>query len=167
MADRATKEVLLRLRRAHEVELRRALVVTRAARAEARRTGAATEAARRALESAFSRAHEARTRRWVARSAGRLVRATDFERGLRDVLSAARAVEHKAILALDAAEARLRQAQHALAEAVHARQRSESLAMSERAVDRRARERREQSELEDRYRPSARAARHEKARSKV
>jgi hypothetical protein len=157
MAERATKEVLLRLRRVRELELRRALSLTRAARAETRRAGAAAEAARRALEAQLERAAGRRVRPWSgARSAGRLAQAEGFEQALRRRLLDARQIERKAQAALDAAEAQLAEAQRALGDALHARQRSEALAASERAADLRARERREQAEVEDRYRSPGR-----------
>lgn len=153
MAERGTKDVLLRLRRARELELRRALTLTRAARAEARRTGATVEAARRALETALAKAAAGRVDPWVApRAAGRIARAEGFERGLRSAVSDARKDERKAAAALDAAEAQLESAQRALAKAVLARQRSESVELAERTAMARAHERREAAEVEDRYR---------------
>jgi len=153
MAERGTKDVLLRLRRARELELRRALTITRAARADARRTGAGVEAARRKLEDALTKAAAKRADPWDApRQAGRLARAEGFERGLRAELGDARKNERKAAAELDSAEARLAVAQRELGDAVLARQRSESLALAERTTAARAKERREQTEVEDRYR---------------
>ena len=154
MAERGTKEVLLRLRRVREAEERRGLVRARASRAEARRAIAAAEVARRRLEAALGDERARRADAWpAARPAGRLARAVDFEQILRGRLASARDVERRALAALDAAEARLAAAQRALADAVHARHRSETFAASERAAEGRTRARREQAELEDRYRP--------------
>jgi hypothetical protein len=168
MAERATKEVLLRLRRVRELELRRALTLTRAARAEARRAGAAAEAARRALEAQLERAAGRRVHAlaWpTARAAGRLAQAEGFEQALRRRLAEARQSERKALAALDAAEGELAEAQRALGDAVHARQRSETMAASERAAELRARARREQGEVEDRYRTTPNPIRAKRAGS--
>lgn len=152
MAERGTRQVLLRLRRAQEVESRRALTVLHAARTEARRACAAAEATRRALERKIA-AQTARRGAWDGpRPAGRLVHGEAFEQGLRAAFLRARTAERRAAVALDHAEARLKDAQGALTDAVRARQRSESFAATERAQAARVRERREHAEVEDRYR---------------
>ncbi len=157
MAERATKDVLLRLRRTRELELRRELVVTRALRAEARRSASALEATRRKLERSLA---ENRERRGAVLgqpiAAGRLASADRFERSMKDAILAARVDERRAVARLDAAEAELAGAQRALADAVHARQRSESLAATEKARALRIDERRAEIELEDRYRAPGR-----------
>jgi hypothetical protein len=156
VADRATKEVLLRLRKARELELRRELVVERASRTAARRDAVAAETARRRIEATVASSRNARTAEWsAARPAGRLAHAARFERDLEDALRRARLDERKALAALDRAEAALHAIQRALGAAVHARQRSESLARTERAAQARTKERREQGEVEDRWRAPA------------
>ena len=160
MAERRTKEVLLRLRHAKELELRRELVLRRAARAEARRVSSAAEAERRDLERDLATTTGRRTVVLERpRAAGRLARAEQFERALRDEVGKARARERAAASRLDAAESALAATQRSLAEAVHARQRSESLAATEKASAARATSRREQAEVEDRYRVPVRRPR--------
>jgi hypothetical protein len=171
VAERTTKEVLLRLRRLRELELRRELVVMRAARAEARREVATLEAARRKLERSLYHQRERRQdgaespapaappagRRVI--TAGRLAQADRFERAVEDALRGARLDERRAVARLDVAERGLATTQRALGDAVHARQRSESLAASERASSLRTAERRAEAELEDRYRAPRRSRR--------
>jgi len=157
VAGRATKDVLLRLRKAKELELRRELVVRRAERTAARRAVSSAEAARRALEERMRASRQARTDGWAApRRAGRVAQAARFEDELEASLRRARLEERKAAAALDRAESALKAVQHALGEAVHARQRSETLARAVHAAGTRARERREHAEVEDRWRPPKR-----------
>ena len=153
MAEPGTKDVLLRLRRVRELELRRELSVKRAARADARRRLQLAEASRRELDRRIRElAHRALGGWATPRIAGRLAEAERYVRGLREALANARVTERKLTARLDEADRALGATQRGLGEAVLGRQRSEAIAATERALDARARERREHAETEDRYR---------------
>ena len=160
MAERRTKEVLLRLRRAREVELRREVWIRRAERSELRRKTAEAEGVRRGVERELAKVEGRRAALWSnPRPAGRVTLNEGFERSLRAELSRARMQERRTTEELDRVEAVLSAARRALGEAVLARQRSESLARTELAEDARVRERREQVEVEDRFRLPSRPRR--------
>lgn len=154
MADPGTKDVLLRLRRVRELELRRALVVERADRAAARRDMVAAEAARRRIEVQLATARERATSWSAPVRAGRLAHAIGYARSVDETLRRARKEQLAAGRKLDRAETSLSAAQKALGDAVHARMRSESLQRTEQAARARSDERREQVETEDRWRPA-------------
>ncbi|MEO6951590.1 MAG: hypothetical protein ABI321_07245 [Polyangia bacterium] len=155
MADRGTKDVLLRLRRVRELELRRELVVERADRAAARRDMVAAETARRRVETQLTSASARATSFGAPVRAGRLAHAVGYARSMDETLKRARNEQLAASRKLDRAEARLSAAQKALGDAVHARTRSESMLRADNAADTRSVERREQAETEDRWRPAA------------
>lgn len=156
MADRGTKDVLLRLRRVRELELRRELVVRRAERTAARRDVVAAENERRRVEAQLSAAQARAIAFSAPVPAGRLAHAMGYARSLDETTKRARVAQLLASRKLDVAELRLTAAQKALGDAVHARARSESLQRKERAADVRTDERREQVETEDRWRPAPR-----------
>ena len=93
MADRGSRDVLLRLRRVGELELRRALVVERALSAAARHDLVEAEQTRRHVEAQLSAARERATGWRPAVRAGRLVHAVVYACSLDEALRRARKVQ--------------------------------------------------------------------------
>ncbi len=149
----ATQLALLRWRRARELEMRRELTVCQAQRSASRRDLLQAEATRRRTESALAQSRGERLLPGARLTAGRMAHRESFELMLGDRLMQARLAEKKARAKLDRVEHALSDAQRALSEAVLARQRSEAMQATERALAARGRERRENADAEDRFRP--------------
>jgi hypothetical protein len=134
--------------------MRRAVSAGNAQRAAARRDLLHAETQRRRAELGLAQNRGERVRAGErAMSAGRLATRESFERVLDERVAASRLAEKRAQVQLDRAERALADAQRALADAVLARQRSEAMQAAERTATARDKERRENSEAEDRYRP--------------